>query len=111
MSGRLVRRQTPAMTNDRRGAGTASPKQGARVELWQLDGRWAVWSDGPTRGTRWLLPHDDVAREIMRAVELEGDAIVAPVVAKVWRRAGGTAGAILVACSELRPALRLRGEA
>lgn len=108
MSGRLVRRMTPALTNERNGAGVPSPRQGSRVRLWQLDGLWAVWCDGPGR-TRWLNAADDEARDVLATLGAEPGS-GAPVVENVFAGKSG-ATSILVKCSAIRAAVRLRGEA
>lgn len=41
-------------------------RSGARVRIWGLDGLWAVWSEGPDKGTWWLQPRDGGAVDVYR---------------------------------------------
>lgn len=109
MSGRLVRPMTPHLTNERRGAGVPSPRQGSHVELWQLGGRWGVWCDGPERGTRWLVPVDDAARAVVDVLATESGAAV-PVITRVFAPRGEVT-AVLVKCGDIRAGVQFRGEA
>ena len=81
--GDLVIELTPAQINDTKRHGVL-PRTGPVINLWQLPGRWAVWSEGPKVGTWWLTPHDDEARRTGAAITAK-PARGVPVVVEVWK--------------------------
>ena len=82
-TGDLVIELTPAQINDTIRHGV-KPRTGTVINLWQLPGRWAVWSEGPKAGTWWLTPRDDEARRVGAAIAAK-PARGNPVVVDVWK--------------------------
>jgi hypothetical protein len=75
----LLRELDKTTENARRSLGGAKPREGATVTLWQLPGRWGVWSKGPTSTSWWLRPSDDLARSIVAQLAADpslGDPVV-----------------------------------
>lgn len=64
----IVRKLTYTETASRRASTLTARdvRSGARVRIWGLDGLWAVWSEGPEKGTWWLQPRDGGAVDVYR---------------------------------------------
>jgi hypothetical protein len=83
--GDLLLKLDPKSENMRRSRGIAKPRAGTTVGLWELPGRWYVWSAGPEVSSWWLRPTDEHAEALVEKLT-RNPARGAPVVLSVAQR-------------------------